>query len=286
MTTSSRARVRVKRALPHVRAYVLLLAGAAFMLFPLVWMVSSALKPDGMEFVYPPRLMPEPVMWENFPRAFSEQPLLLFARNSVIVAVFVTVGSVLSSSMVGYGFARLRFWGRDFWFGILVSTMILPDIVTLIPTFLLFRTIHWTNTFLPLIVPFFLGGGPFKVFLMRQFYLGLPVELEEAARIDGAGTITIWLRIMAPLAAPVHIAVGIFSFIGAWNEFLRPLVYLTHQNLWTYAVGLKFFIHQNFANWNLIMAAALVMTVPVAIIFLVAQRYFVRGIALSGLSGR
>jgi multiple sugar transport system permease protein len=280
------AHARLLHRLRQVRAYLLLSAGAAFLLFPLVWMVSSSLKPDGMEFVYPPKLLPNPVVWQNFPRAFSVQPLLLFTRNSAIVALATTLGAVISSSMVGYGFARLRFWGRDFLFGLLVATMILPEIVTLIPTFLLFRAIGWNNTFLPLIVPFWLGGGPFKVFLMRQFYLGLPVELEEAARIDGAGTLTIWLRIMAPLAAPAHIAVAIFSFIGAWNEFLRPLVFLSDKRLWTFAVGLKFFIHENYANWNLIMAAALVMMLPVAILFLVAQRYFVQGVAVSGLSGR
>jgi len=283
---SSSARARLFHRSQQLRAYLLLCTAAAFLLFPLIWMVSSSLKPDGMEFVYPPKLLPNPVMWENFPRAFTVQPLLLFTRNSAIVAIATTIGSVVSSSMVGYGFARLRFWGRDFWFAVLVSTMILPEIVTLIPTFLVFRAIGWNNTFLPLIVPFWLGGGPFKVFLMRQFYLGLPVELEEAARIDGAGTLTIWLRIMAPLAAPAHIAVAIFSFIGAWNEFLRPLVYLSDQRLWTFAVGLKFFIHENYANWNLIMAAALAMMLPVAILFLIAQRYFVQGVAVSGLSGR
>jgi len=283
---SSSARARLFHRSRQLRAYLLLCMAAAFLLFPLIWMVSSSLKPDGMEFVYPPKLLPNPIMWENFPRAFTVQPLLLFTRNSAIVAIATTIGSVVSSSMVGYGFARLRFWGRNFWFAVLVSTMILPEIVTLIPTFLLFRAIGWNNTFLPLIVPFWLGGGPFKVFLMRQFYLGLPVELEEAARIDGAGTLTIWLRIMAPLAAPAHIAVAIFSFIGAWNEFLRPLVYLSDQRLWTFAVGLKFFIHENYANWNLIMAAALAMMLPVAILFLIAQRYFVQGVAVSGLSGR
>jgi len=283
---SSSARARLFHRSRQLRAYLLLCMAAAFLLFPLIWMVSSSLKPDGMEFVYPPKLLPNPIMWENFPRAFTVQPLLLFTRNSAIVAIATTIGSVVSSSMVGYGFARLRFWGRNFWFAVLVSTMILPEIVTLIPTFLLFRAIGWNNTFLPLIVPFWLGGGPFKVFLMRQFYLGLPVELEEAARIDGAGTLTIWLRIMAPLAALAHIAVAIFSFIGAWNEFLRPLVYLSDQRLWTFAVGLKFFIHENYANWNLIMAAALAMMLPVAILFLIAQRYFVQGVAVSGLSGR
>jgi ABC-type glycerol-3-phosphate transport system permease component len=269
-----------------IRAYILLVAGAIFLLFPLIWMVSSALKPDGMEFIYPPRLLPDPVMWENFPRAFAAQPLLRFARNSATIAVLTTVGSVISSSLVGYGFARLRFRGRDFWFSVLVATMILPEIVTLIPTFLVFSAIGWTNTFLPLIVPFFFGGGAFKIFLMRQFFLTLPVELEDAARIDGAGTLTIWLKIMAPLALPAETAVAIFAFIGAWNEFLRPLVYLADKDLWTFAVGLKFFIHEFYANWNLIMAAALVMMLPVAVLFLVAQRYFVQGVAATGLSGR
>jgi len=282
----SGTKAKLRHAVRLFRAYTLLIAGAIFLLFPLVWLVSSALKPDGMEFVYPPKLVPDPIMWENFPRAFSAQPLLQFARNSAIIAVFTTIGSVISSSLVGYGFARLRFRGRDFLFNVLVATMILPEIVTLIPTFLLFRAIGWNNTFLPLIVPFFFGGGPFKVFLMRQFFLTLPVELEDAARIDGAGTLTIWLRIMAPLALPAEAAVAIFSFIGAWNEFLRPLVYLAAKDLWTFAVGLKFFIHEFYANWNLIMAAALVMMLPVAILFLIAQRYFVQGVAATGLSGR
>jgi ABC-type glycerol-3-phosphate transport system permease component len=289
MRTNSRkpqTRRRVTRGAKVGLNYIALVAGAIFLLFPLIWLFSTALKPDGQEFSIPPRLIPDPAMWENFLRAFRERPLLLYARNSAIIAVTVSFGSVVSASLVGFGFGRLRFAGRDFWFSVLIATLILPQIVTLIPTFLIFRAIGWYNTFLPLIVPAFFGGSAFYVFLMRQFFMTLPKELEDAARVDGCSTLRIWLEIMAPLALPAESAVAIFSFMAAWNDFMGPLIYLARQDLWTFAVGLRFFIAEFYANWNLIMAASLVMLLPVVVLFLFTQRYFVRGIAVTGLAGR
>lgn len=281
-----RPRQMMARGLELASEYAMLIAGAVFLLFPLFWLLSTALKPDAQEFSIPPKLIPDPVMWENFGRAFRERPLLLYARNSAIIAVSVVIGSVASSSLVGFGFARLRFAGRDVWFSVLIATLILPQVVTLIPTFLVFRAIGWYNTFLPLIVPSFFGGSAFYVFLMRQFFMTLPRELEDAARVDGCSTWRIWLQIMAPLALPAESAVAIFAFMAAWNDFMGPMIYLAKQDLWTFAVGLRFFIAEMFANWNLIMAASLVMLLPVVVLFLFTQRYFVRGIAVTGLAGR
>jgi len=266
--------------------HLLLFGGALVSLFPLFWLVSTALKLDGREWLFPPEWIPNPARPENFLDAWRELPALLFLRNSTAVALLATAGNVLAASFVAFGFARLRFVGRDFWFLVLVSTLMLPSVVTLIPTFILFRYLHWFDTLLPLIVPSWLGGGAFNVFLIRQFYATLPMELDEAARVDGASSFWIYWRVLLPLSGPALAAVAIFGFIHHWNDFLGPLVFTNSVETRTLAVGLKLLQSAYGTSWNLIMAGSVWMLLPVLVLFFVAQRYFIRGIALTGMAGR
>ncbi len=277
-----------RQALVKALQYVLLMIGAVISLLPLIWMISTSLKPSGFEWVFPPQWIPRPVVWRNYPDAFAAASFAIYFRNSALVTVLATVGATVSSAFVAYGFARLRFRGRDFWFVVLVATMMLPWIVTLIPNFALFRLLGWYNTYLPLIVPSWFGSA-FYIFLVRQYYMTLPYEYEEAARVDGAGTFWIFTRIMLPLSGPPVAAVAIFAFMSNWNDFLGPLIYLQDKSLWTIALGLRSFMggHGRLGGpWNQLMAMSVVTLLPVLIVFFVGQRYFVSGIALTGLAGR
>jgi len=273
----------------HIRAAslaVVLLAVAVVSIFPLVWMISTSLKMSGLEFTFPPELIPDPVAWSNYTQIWTMARYDLYMRNSFAVTLLATVGTMLSASLVAYGFARLRFFGRDFWFVVLLSTLMLPDIVTLIPRFILFRLLGWYDTLLPLIVPAWFGGGAFYVFLIRQYYLTLPYELEEAARVDGAGTLYIYGRIMLPLSGPVLAAVVVFSFVSNWNDFLGPLIFTQSPETRTLALGLRSFLGQYKSAWNMLMVGSVLMLVPVLALFFTAQQYFVKGVALTGLAGR
>jgi len=265
-----------------------LVAGAALAVFPLFWMVSTSLKVMGTEWLFPPQWLPDRPQFGNYLSAWGGTPVLLYVRNSVAVTVLATAGNVLAASFVAFGFARLRFVGRDVWFMVLVSTMMLPSVVTLIPTFVLYRSIGWLDTLLPLTAPYWLGGGAFNVFLIRQFYATLPMELDEASRVDGASSVRIWWDIILPLSGPVLATVAVFGFIHHWNDFLGPLIFTSSSDMRTLALGLKLLVTGGFMNtpWNWVMAASVEMLVPVLVLFFSAQRYFVRGIALTGLAGR
>ncbi|MBI2940336.1 MAG: carbohydrate ABC transporter permease [Chloroflexi bacterium] len=256
------------------------------MLAPFAWMVSTALKETGREFTFPPEFLPNPVVWRNYPEALTLMPFPLFLGNTLTIAITAMAGVLLTSSMVAFGFARLHFPGRSFLFGLLLSTMMLPGIVTLIPQFILFKTLGWYDTFLPLIVPYWFGGGAVNVFLIRQFFMTIPLELDEAARIDGASNLTIYWRIMLPLSGPVLATVGVLGFLYMWNDFLHPLIYITSMEKRTLALGIVGFKGLYSTMWNLMMAASSVMVIPVIILFFAAQRYFVRGVVLTGLAGR
>lgn len=284
----SARRRRPSRAAGMVVAYVGLTVGSIVMALPFLWMLSTSLTARGMEFQVPPQWIPNPIVWGNYPEAIfsSGLPFPRFFVNTVIITLFNMVGVIFSSSFAGFGFARLRFPGRNVIFVLVLATMMLPGIVMLIPTYILFKTIGWVDTWLPLIVPSFLGGGAFYVFLFRQFFMGLPMEMDEAARIDGASTWQIYARVALPLSGPALITVGIFTFLNSWNNFLDALIYLNSIEKMTLAIGLLAFkgVRQN--DWNLMMAAATIMILPVLALFFAAQRYFVRGIVMSGLSGR
>lgn len=270
----------------RVVLYVALAAAGASFVLPYFWMVSTSFKPTGYEFDYPPVWIPNPIVWQNYVDTWKLLPFATWLWNTVVIVGLSMAGTIFTSSMAGYGFARLRFPGRGFLFSICLSTMMLPSIVTLIPKFILFTNLGWVGTNLPLWVPAWFGGDAFFIFLCRQFFLGIPYELDEAARIDGASSWRIYGQIMLPLCKPVLATMAIFAFQGSWNDFLNPLIYLPDRNKMTLAVGLNTMLGMYQTNWNYLMAASTFMTLPVIIIFFLAQRHFIRGITTTGLAGR
>ncbi len=264
---------------------VILVVIAIAMLMPFVWLVSSSLKQQHQIFQYPPQWIPNPIQWDNYVNALTYKPFHLYLRNSLIIIILNEIATLGTASLCAYGFARLNFPGRDFWFAIVIGTMIMPYVVLIVPTFILFTRLGWIDTFLPLTVPHFFGGGAFYIFLLRQFFRTIPEELADAARIDGASEFGIFWRIMLPLAKPPLITVGIFTFLGAWNDFFGPLIYLNSPDKFTVAVGLATFRSVLATRWELLMAASTAMIIPVIILFFFAQRYFIKGIVMTGLKG-
>ncbi|MCC6803221.1 MAG: carbohydrate ABC transporter permease [Anaerolineae bacterium] len=266
--------------------YALLIILSLVFLFPLFWMVTSGLKSDTQIFVWPPQWIPNPILWSNFPKAFSnpQLPFDKFVVNTLIIEAGVIVGRLISCTLVAYGFARLRAPGKNVLFTILLATLMLPRAAILIPTYILFNQLGWVNTFLPLIVPAWFGEA-YAIFLMRQFFMTIPRELEEAAVIDGASTLHIIWKVIVPLSIPVLAVIAILSFKDTWNDFLNPLLYLSEPSKYTVAVGLAYFNGQFDVQLNLLMAASATMMLPTVILFIFAQRAFVEGISLTGLKG-
>ncbi len=269
----------------HWFTYILLIAVAALMLFPFLWLVSSSLKSQVQIFAYPPEWIPNPPIWQNYVDAMTFRPFHIYLRNSIAIASLNVIAVVLTSSLCAYGFARIRFWGREFWFSIVIATLLLPSIVTLVPQFIIFTRLGWIDTILPLTVPIFFGGGAFNIFLLRQFFRTIPEELADAARIDGCSEFGIYWRVMMPLSKPALITVAIFTFLASWNDLIGPLVYLRTPDTYTVAIGLAQFRGALTTRWDLQMAAATVMVLPVVVLFFFAQRYFIKGIVMTGLKG-
>jgi multiple sugar transport system permease protein len=271
--------------------HVLLLLLSVMALVPVLWMISSSLKAPTEIFITPIRWIPEVPRWENYPAAFERAPLWLYFWNTMIVCVLAVVGSLFSSSTVAFSFARLRWPGRNIFFALLLATLMLPSVIVLVPRFLMFSfvfkwPVRWIGTFLPLIVPAFFAVNALYVFLMRQFFMGIPEELEDAARMDGASTFRILWQIFIPLSKPVVITVVILTFIQYYNEFLEALVYLRPAT-WTLAVGIRAMNDQFYAtSWEIVFATGTFMLIPLVFLFFAAQRYFVEGVALSGFGGR
>ncbi|MCS7367928.1 MAG: carbohydrate ABC transporter permease [archaeon YNP-WB-062] len=254
--------------------------------FPLFWMISTAFKPNEQIFAEPPIWIPKPLTFENFKNAWSTLPFSLFLKNTVIITITATIGIILSSSLVGFAFAYLEWPGRDVWFVIMLSTMMLPAQVTMIPVFIIFTKLGWVNTFKPLIVPAYFGGGAFYIFLLRQFFLTIPRELFDSASIDGCSTLDIFIRIAIPLVKPALSAVAIFSFMGHWNDFMGPLIYLRSTEKYTLSLGINMFRgYEGITMWGELMAVSLVAAIPCLVIFFIAQKYFIQGITLTGLKG-
>jgi len=275
-----------KRTIQVIIGYLLLLPFAILFLIPFLWSLSTALKSLDQAFLFPPKWIPNPVMWENFIKGWNAAPFGRFFLNTTIITVLAVLGTVLSSSVVAYGFARLESFDKNILFILLLSTMMLPGQVTMIPVYILFKNLGWLNTFLPLIVPSWFGGGAFNIFLFRQFFLTIPKEFDDAAKVDGAGYFTIFWKIILPLSKPVLITITIFSIIYHWNDFLNPLIYLDKIEKFTIAIGLRYFQDHYQATYiNLMMAVSLIALLPILILFLVAQRFFIKGIVLSGLKG-
>ena len=257
-----------------------------FFSIPFLWMISSSLKAPTEIFRVPVVWIPTSPRWENYVNVFTAVPFARFLMNSFIVVILAVLGTIISSAMVAYSFARLRWPGRDVWFGLLIATMMLPEAVTLIPRFVIFRELKWIDTLLPLIVPYWFAATPLYVFLMRQFFKGLPMELDEAAFIDGASRLQILFRVLLPLSKPVIATVAVFAMLQHYQDFLNPLIFLNSIDKYTVPLGVAYFNDADAARWELIFASATVMVAPMLLIFLVAQRYFVQGIAMTGFGGR
>ncbi|MFZ9858374.1 MAG: carbohydrate ABC transporter permease [Roseiflexaceae bacterium] len=263
-----------------------LLVGAVFILIPFFWMISTSLKRPGDIYIYPPQWIPAEPQWENYVTAVTRLNYTVHATNTAIIVAFVMIGTLFSASFAAYGFSRLQAPGRDAIFMVLLGTMMLPGAVTLVPTYLLFNSIGWVNTFMPLIVPAFFGNA-FFVFLMRQFYITIPKELEESAMMDGATVYHIWWFIMLPLSGPILATIAVFTFVGTYNDFFTPLIYISDESKRTIAVALTYFqgSPRIGPQMHLMMAAVTLSIVPPVLLFVFAQRYFVRGIVMTGIKG-
>jgi len=269
----------------RVVIWLILLSGAVAMLLPLLWMVSSSLKLEQRVFEFPPQLIPNPVRFQNYVEALTYKPFHIYIRNTLFLVVMNEIAVLLSASFCAYGFARVRFPGRDLWFGVVLATMMVPGVVLMVPSFVIFSRLKWIDTFYPLTVPVFFGGGAFNIFLLRQFFRTIPEDLADAARIDGCSEYGIYGRIMMPLAKPALTTVAIFTFIGTWNDFMGPLLYLNSPDKFTVSRGLAMFRSVLYTRWDLLMAASTAMTLPIILVFFAAQRYFVQGVVLTGLKG-
>jgi multiple sugar transport system permease protein len=270
----------LKKLLIHL---VLIGVGISFLL-PFYWLISTSLKSDTQLFQMPPAWIPSPAQWKNYPEALSYIPFLTYLKNTLFICAMTVLGTVISCSLVGYSFSRIRWRGRNILFIILLSTMMLPFQVTMIPVLIIFKTLGWVGSFKPLIVPSFLGSA-FFIFLLRQFFMTIPYELSDAAKIDGCSEFGIYSRIILPLAKPALATVVLFTFIGAWNDFLGPLIYLSQESQYTLSLGLQAFISQHGAEWSLLMAASTVMIMPIVVLFFFTQKTFIQGITLTGLKG-
>ncbi|MEM6429341.1 MAG: carbohydrate ABC transporter permease [Deinococcota bacterium] len=275
---------RLKRTLSLVGIYIVLTLGAVLIFIPFAWTVSTSLKTEQQTLVSPPEWIPNPVQWQNYPDALTARPFGRYYINSFIITTFSVLGQVLSSALVAYGFARFRFPGRNILFIVVLSTMMIPFHMLIIPRFILFKYLGWLDTFLPLIVPNFFGGA-FSIFLLRQYFMTIPLDLDEAAKIDGANAFQRFWGIIMPLARPALGAVAVFEFMSTWQDFLGPLIYLSSERNYTVPVGLAAFRNDYFTAWHLYMAAAAAAMVVPLLVFFFAQKYFISGVSLTGSGG-
>ncbi len=292
MKQSSLARPRslgisATRTLMHAILYATLTLGAIVAVIPMAWTLSSSLKDSAHIFTLRVQWIPDPVVWRNYVDLFAKLPFPRFISNTMIIVVSNVISAVLMGSLAGFAFARLKAPGKSVAFIILISTMLLPSQVTLIPRYIIFKVLGMIDTYWPLILPGWLGGGPFEIFLFRQFFMTLPVELDDAARIDGCGTARIYWSVVMPLSKPVIATIGIFNFIWAWSDFFGPLIYLNSMEKFTLALALATLRRsaEMSTRWELVMAGSVVSILPMLIIFFLGQKYFVQGIALTGLKG-
>ncbi len=272
----------------HGLIHLLLISCAITMLFPLLWLVSTSLKDPGKQFIFPPQLIPNPVYWQNYVDLFSRIPMGRYLWNSFEIAILSVIGVSLSSALAAFAFARMRFRGRDLLFSVLLMTMMIPSQVTVIPTFVIMRSLGWIDTHAALIVPSFFGSA-FSVFLLRQFYRSIPQDLMDAATIDGAGFFRIFWSIFVPLGMPALATIAVFSFLGSWNDLFGPLIYLNTQDKMTVTLGLTYLRGRTgtsgAGSWGIIMAGSLLGVIPMLVLYSMGQRYFVQGLARAGLKG-
>lgn len=273
-----------KLVLAGALQYALLLAMTVVMAFPFFWMISSSLKSDLDVFAMPPTLLPSPVVWDAYPNLFELVPFLGYGWNSMKIGVMVVVGELLVCSLGGYGFARLRFPGSSFFFALLLAALMVPETVTIIPRYFMFKNLGMLDSHWPLILPPIFANS-FGTFLMRQFFMTLPRDLEEAARIDGAGYFGIYWRIMLPLIKPALAALAILAFLASWNNFFGALIYLNTKEMYTLPIGLATLLGEYRSEWPEALAGATLSMVPIFVVYVFAQRHFVEGIAFSGIKG-
>lgn len=293
--TSLVGRASPRRAIGKTAIYLLLVLFSLFVLIPFGFMLSTSLKAESQLFLYPIRWMPDPILWQNYRQAFAElsriAPGMTFLRilgNTLFITMLAMTAELVAVSLVAYGFARFRFPGRNALFMVMLSTMMLPGIIALIPTFLIWRGLKLIDTYDPLVLAAWFGGGAWAVFLLRQFLLSIPKDFEEAAVIDGANTFQIYYSIMLPLVKPALLALGVLIFQGNWNNFMGPLIYLNTTLKFPIVVALKFFqesISKEAPKWHYMMAMSTVMAAPILVLFFVAQRYFIEGLTIGGVKG-
>ncbi len=278
-----------ERMVKRIMIYIIVFIVAALFMLPFFWTVSSSLKHPSELYVFPPKWLPATPQWRNWPEVWRQIPFGRYVLNSFYITILAVIGQVASATLVAYGFARFRFPGREALFLLVLGTMILPQQVTMIPQFLMFRALKWLDTYKPLIVPSYFGGGAFFIFLVRQFLMTIPLDMDESARLDGASSLRILVNVLLPLCQPALATVAIFSFLGHWNSFLLPMIYLNTMEKFTLPIGLRYF--QLTAETggdpkeHLLMAASLMASIPGIVLFFTAQRYFVQGIVMSGIKG-
>lgn len=274
---------RISRLLWHLFFSIVSLA----LLLPFFWMISASLKLPQQIFTLPPQWIPRPAHWSNYRELFSTIPVFRYAANTVFITLTASIGQVITAALVAYGFARLQFKGRDLAFSAILATLMLPYAVTIVPVYVMFSKIHWINTYWPLIVPYWFGGGAFNIFLLRQFFRTIPMDLDDAALLDGASRLRIFATIIVPLSRPALMSVFVLSLVHHWNDFLAPVIYLTKSNMWTLAIGIASLkgleSGKDFTHYQ--MALATLVVIPVLVVFFLAQRVFIRGIALTGIKG-
>lgn len=263
--------------------WVLLVVGSLFLLSPIWWMISTSLKPMEEIMQFPPTLLPQEWHWENYVHTWQSAPFTTYAVNTITITLICVVANVFVNAFIAYGFAKIPFPGKNILFTIVLSTMMIAGFVTLIPQYVLFAKLEWLNTYYPLVVPA-LFGSAFNIFLLRQFFRTIPNEMIEAAKMEGANHFYIWRKIALPLVKPALATVAIFSFNGAWNDFLGPLLYVNDENLYTLQIGLQVFKEQASTQWNYLMAGSLLVLLPVIILFFVFQKYFIKGANITGSS--
>jgi multiple sugar transport system permease protein len=293
-TTARPRRRRFRHTLTaSILPRIILIVFAVIFISPFYWMVVSALKSVEEGAAFPPTLIPQAWRWQNFVDAINYIPFGLYAVNSLIITVGATIGAVLSNTLIAYGFSRIQWPGRNLLFYVCIATIFLPypvvlvalfDIFSKLPSFGIQGSSSWVNTFLPLIVPAFFGN-PFYIFLMRQFMMGIPKELSDAARVDGASELQTFWNVVLPLTKPAVTVIGILAAVAAWNEFLLPLLYLQENEKYPLAIGLAFFTSQHDVAYNLLMAASTLIVLPVVVIFILAQRFFIEGTTVGGVKG-
>jgi multiple sugar transport system permease protein len=276
--------IKKGKIIERIVIYALLIGLSIVFIFPFLWLLGTSLKPESEALTFPPTILPEDWKFSNYKDVFTMVSFGKYYWNSIFVTSLTVIGTVLSSTVVAYGFARIKAKGSNIWFILLLATMMLPPQVTMIPVYMIFSKLGWVNTFLPLIVPAFFGNAYF-IFLLRQFFKTIPKELEESAYLDGCGTFGIFWRIILPLSVPAVITVALLSFMWTWNDFLGPLIYLNDESMYTLALGILQFKGALIVSWGPMMAASVLIILPLIILFFVGQKYFIEGIATTGGKG-